>query len=175
MGDNMKEIIYNYDYLKKEEINRVVTRIKAVIVNSNDEILLCYSDNNYHLPGGHLEEGETLSEGLVREIEEETGVRIEKEEREPFLSIKYMNKDYPSEGVNTKSIANYYVVNYDLIPNLKSINLTEGEKNGNFELKYISRETILDVLEESLETCSRKAVVKDTIEAIKEYIKISTK
>lgn len=171
----MKEITYNYDCLKEEEINRVVIRLKAVIVNSNNEILLCYSSNNYHLPGGHLEEGETLEEGLVREIEEETGVKIEKKERMPFLSIKYMNKDYPSVGINTKSIANYYEVNYNLIPNLDNINLTEEEKEGNFELRYISKEVVLDILNECLNTCTRKAVVKDTIEAIKEYIKISTK
>jgi len=171
----MKEIIYNYDNLKEEDINRVVTRIKAVIVNSNNEILLCYSGNNYHLPGGHLEEGETLEEGLVRELEEETGVLMPKQEIFPFLCIKYLNKDYPSEGINTKSIANYYVVDYNLIPDLNNLNLTEEEKEGNFELRYIDKEKVLDVLLESLKTCSRKGIIEDTIEAIKEYIKISTK
>ena len=171
----MKEIIYNYDNLKEEDINRVVTRIKAVIVNSNNEVLLCYSNNNYHLPGGHLEEGETLEEGLVREIQEETGVLIPKEERIPFLRIEYMNKDYPSTGVNTKALANYYIVDYNLIPNLDNINLTEEEKESNFQLRYINKENVLDVLLESLKTCSRKGVIEDTIDAIKEYIKISTK
>lgn len=167
----MKEIIYNYNFLKEEDINRVVVRIKAVVENSNEEILLCYSSNNYHLPGGHLEEGETYEECLVREIKEETGIDIEKQERNPFLRITYFNKDYPSVGTNTKNIVNYYVVNNELIPNLDNTNLTEDEKQDDFKLVYISKNNVLDELKKSLNTCSRKAVLYDTIEAIKEYLK----
>lgn len=35
----MKEIIYNYDYLKDEDINEVVIRTKALIINSKNIIL----------------------------------------------------------------------------------------------------------------------------------------
>lgn len=167
----MKEIIYNYNNLKEEDINRFVTRMKAVIVNANDEILLCYSNGHYHLPGGHLEEGETFEECLVREIKEETGIDIPKKVRKPFLSIKYMNKDYPDVGINTKAIANYYVVDFELNPDLENVHLTDEEKAGNFELRYISKDKVLDVLGECLKVCVRKGVIEDTIEAIKEYLK----
>ena len=167
----MKEIIYNYNFLNEEDINRTVVRIKAVVENNNGEILLCYSDNNYHLPGGHLEEGESYEDCLVREIKEETGIDIDKKERNPYLRIVYFNKDYPSVGVNTKNIANYYVVNYELVPNLDNISLTEEEKENNFELRYIKKEDVLQVLQDSLDSCSRSAVLYDTIEAIKEYLK----
>jgi 8-oxo-dGTP pyrophosphatase MutT (NUDIX family) len=167
----MKEIIYNYNFLNEEDINRTVVRIKAVLENKNGEILLCYSCNNYHLPGGHLEEGESYEECLVREIKEETGIDIDQKERNPFLRIVYYNKDYPSAGTNTKNIVNYYVVNNELIPDLNNINLTEEEKEHGFELRYIKKEDVLRVLENSLETCSRRAVLYDTIEAIKEYLK----
>ena len=33
----LKTIIYNDDYLKKEDITRIVKRAKAVIINSKDE------------------------------------------------------------------------------------------------------------------------------------------
>lgn len=167
----MKEIIYNYENLNEEAVNRVSTRIKAVIVNSNNEILLCRTANNYHLPGGHLEEGETVNECLVREIKEETGIELSIVERKPFFSIKYFSKDYPTKGINTKSVANYYVVDTELKPNLDNISLTEEEKNGNFELQYININEVLKVLEDSLNVCTKVAVVEDTIEAVKEYIK----
>lgn len=38
----MKEIIYNEDNLKDSDINNVVERAKAIIVNSKGEILLGY-------------------------------------------------------------------------------------------------------------------------------------
>ena len=42
MGDKMKEIIYNEDNLNVNDINNVVERAKAIIVNSKGEILLGY-------------------------------------------------------------------------------------------------------------------------------------
>ena len=167
----MKEIIYNYNNLNDEDITRIVIRTKAIIENSNNEILLCHSNNNYHLPGGHLDEGETLEHCLVREIKEETGIDISEQKRNPFLRITYMNKDYPSSGVNTKSIVNYYVVKEEINPDYNYTNLTEDEKQHDFKLIYINKNKILEELEKSLETCTRKAVLYDTIEAVKEYLK----
>lgn len=167
----MREIIYNKDNLDENDINRVVIRMKAIIENSNGEILLCHSNNNYHLPGGHLDEGETFEECLVREIKEETGIDIPEEKRNPFLKIIYMNKDYPNEGTNTKSIVNYYVIKEEITPDYNSTKLTEEEKMHDFKLIYINKNEILQELEKSLEKCTRKAVLYDTIEAVKEYLK----
>ena len=54
----MKEILFNYDCLTKDDIDEVVVRVKGLIINDRDEITLCYSHNTYQFPGGHLEEGE---------------------------------------------------------------------------------------------------------------------
>lgn len=35
-----------------------------------------YEDGNYSLPAGHVDEGETLTHSLVREVKEEIGVNI---------------------------------------------------------------------------------------------------
>lgn len=166
----MSTIIYNKDNLEEKDINRISRRAKAVIKNSDNEILLACVNSNYHLPGGHLEENENFEECLVREIEEEIGALIPLEERTPILTITYYNKDYPSVGTNSKTVANYYEVCADIVPNLDNVNLTEDEKKGNFKLQYVKESEILDFLNNSLETCTKKAVVKDTIEAIKEYL-----
>lgn len=167
----MKTILYNYDNLTDNDINRVVRRAKILIINSNDEILFAHSNNNYFFVGGRVEENETFDEGIVRETKEETGIDLSLEKREPFFTITYMNKDYPSIGVNTKSVANYYLIKCDIKPDLSKVSLTYEEKTNNFKLVYIHKDKVLEELTNSLEICSNKNVVRDTIEVVKEYLK----
>ena len=92
----MKKIIYNSDNLKDKDIDEKTIRARGLIINSNNEILLCYSNglSHYEFPGGHLEENETLLNGLKREVYEETGIRVINKEIKPFISIKYYCKNY---------------------------------------------------------------------------------
>lgn len=166
------KVIYNYDSLYEEDVNNVVKRAKAII-NSKGKIAICYSHNNYFLLGGHVED-ETDAECLKREIKEEAGIDLNINVGEPFLSIIYYNKNYPEEGVNTKSIANYYVINEDFNIDKNNINLTEDEKEGNFEIRFFDKENILDVLNNSLASSTRKAVVRDTINALETYLRNTT-
>ena len=166
----MKSIIYNEDNLRDSDINRISRRAKAIIKNSNNEILLACVNDNYHLPGGHLEREESFDECLVRELKEELGVDIPFEKRTPIITITYYNRDYPNPGTNSKTVAHYYEVNYDITPNTDNISLTEDEKKGHFRLEYVKETEILDFLNESLNKCTKRGVVKDTIEAIKEYL-----
>ena len=165
-------IIYNDDSIKETEINRVVKRAKVVIENSNNEVLLCFCHNNYYLLGGHVDNDESDMECLHRELLEEAGVDINFNKLIPFVTIKYFIKDYPSDDVNSLYIANYYSYKMDLIPNLDNLNLTEDEKDGNFEIQYIHRDKVLNILNEALEFATRKNVVNDTIEVIEEYLKM---
>jgi len=167
----MKTIIYNNDNLKEEDINRNVRRGKVLIINSNDEILFVYSNNHYFLVGGRVEEGESFEECVVRETKEETGIDIKLENKNPIATITYMNQDYPSEGINTKTINKYYVLRCDTKPDMSKINLTDEEKSWNLELKYIHKDKALQILNESLKICEKKGTVKDTIEVVREYLK----
>ena len=56
----MKIIIHNKNNLKETDITEVVKRVKILIINSNNEILLGYSHNDYQFPSGHVEKGENL-------------------------------------------------------------------------------------------------------------------
>lgn len=93
--------------------------------------------------------------------------------KEAFLTIKYYCKDYSSKGVNTEYIAKYFCIKTDLKPNLNEINLTENEKEGMFELRYIHKNKVVEELEKSLNTCTKENVVKDTIKVIDKFLELS--
>ncbi|HVV09028.1 NUDIX domain-containing protein [Amycolatopsis sp.] len=59
--------------------NSIGVAVSAFTLNERGELLMIRRTDNdlYALPGGNLELGETLSEALVREVWEETGVTIE--------------------------------------------------------------------------------------------------
>ena len=166
-----KSIVYNDDKLKIEEVNRVVKRAKIVIENSNGEILLCFSNGHYFLLGGHKDSNETDVECLKREILEETGTSMELNNLKLLMRIKYFNRDYPDKGVNTYSIATYYYIKYDLEINKEQQNLTKEEIDGGFELRYIDKFKVIEELNNSLTSATRKRVVMDTIKVIEEYLK----
>lgn len=53
--------------------------VGAVILNSEDKVLICKSNKwnqQYVIPGGHIEAGEKMEETLVREVKEETGLEV---------------------------------------------------------------------------------------------------
>jgi 8-oxo-dGTP diphosphatase len=57
-------------------MERFNVRVGAYIFNSNKELLLLKNNRGkWGIAGGHIEKGEGLEEGLLREIEEETGIR----------------------------------------------------------------------------------------------------
>ena len=168
----MKEIIYNYDYLSEEDITEVVVRIKVLLIN-NENILLGNERSIYQFPGGHLEEGETFEECLKREIKEETGIDIENNEIEkPFMKVSYLNKDYPTKGVNRKSEIYYYAIKTSKTPNLEKVNYTDNEKAGNFRLEEVPLNKSVEVLKNNIDKNEKKKVITpDMIMAIEEYLK----
>ena len=167
----MESIIYNPNNLNESDINNIVRRAKLLIINSNDEILFANSINNdYFFVGGRVEENETFDECIVREMLEETGIEMPLENRIPFFTITYMTKDYPSKGINRKTVANYYVINCDIKPNLSNTNLTEEEKSWGFGLEYINKDKALEKISESLKICKNKNAVSDTLEALKAFL-----
>lgn len=165
----IKKIIYT-NLEENDKITKIIQREKLLIVNSKGEILLACMNNNYQLPGGHLEEKETEEECLYREIKEETGIEIPKQKRKPFMTISYETKDYPNIGDNTLYIANYYLMEEDIIPKVENTSFTQDEIDGNFKLEFIHKDRILGVLRKSISTCTRKKVVRDTINAIEAYL-----
>ena len=148
----MREIVMNVDNLREEDITDFTTKVKLLLVNSKDELLLGYSHHEYQFPGGTQEDGEALEDTVKRELMEETGIILTDEKINAFVKSLGYYKDWPCVGRNKKVEIYYYEVKTDEKPDFENIKLTEKEKDGNFTLRYVS----LDNVEKELENNVKK-------------------
>jgi ADP-ribose pyrophosphatase YjhB (NUDIX family) len=67
-----------YDDPNAPKANKIVPGASAVIVNDKGKILLQQRKDNslWALPGGKLEIGESITEAIIREVKEETGLDV---------------------------------------------------------------------------------------------------
>jgi ADP-ribose pyrophosphatase YjhB (NUDIX family) len=70
-----------YDDPNAPPANSLVPGGSAIVANEAGEILLHRRADNqlWSLPGGKIEIGETLAQAIIREVHEETGLRVEPE------------------------------------------------------------------------------------------------
>lgn len=169
----MKEILYNYDNLTLEQIDETIARTKGLIINSKNEITLGYSHKTYQFPGGHLEEGETLVECLLREIKEETGIEIKDAKIKPFEKITYYSKNYHNSGKNRCNEVYFFIIKSDAKFDMDNSKLDEWEKDGNFTVKTFPIENVEQVLIDSIpDNPINEVIVEEMLDVLKEYNKI---
>ena len=73
-------------------------RVVAGVLRTNGQMLLCHRrpdriswPNVWDFPGGHIYNGESSAEALVRELEEELGVQIEPPRSPPWMTLRAEN------------------------------------------------------------------------------------
>lgn len=137
----MIEIVkYNDDDLKDNEIDEVVTRVRAFIISSKNNMIVGYDEEGYQLLGGYIGAGEDIMQGLVNIIYNNSGILLDaKDTIEPFYEIRYYNKDYKGSGNNRLSDLIYFCVKTDKLPNFKKLKLTDKELSEKMPLEVIRR------------------------------------
>ncbi|MBS3741173.1 MAG: NUDIX domain-containing protein [Candidatus Cloacimonetes bacterium] len=116
--------------------------VGAVILNNQNEILLVKShkwDNNYVIPGGHIELGEKIEDALRREVKEETGLEIydikflglqqcifdkDFEKKKHFIFIDFVCKSNDDKVVLNEEHEDYIWIKIDEIDDLPMENFT---------------------------------------------------
>lgn len=147
----MEIILKGYKGKKILDYQKIVKRVKALIVSSDNKILLVNNYQDYQFPGGHMENNETYSEALKRELLEETGIdfTIEKD-IEPVLKLYRYYEEYHETKENTLLEINYFIIRSDKYIDIDNLNLTKEEENGDFSLTYISLFEFKRLLEENI-------------------------
>ncbi len=154
----MKVKIFNEENINTNSIKSKIVRVKALIINSKNEILL----------GEALEPGESLSAGLQREIKEETGLNIGLN-YEPFFLIKHFLKDNINSNHRLLEIY-YYTIFTDEPFNISESNLDIQEQAGNFHLFYIPLNKVSEILKESIgKNPVNKIIVEEMLLALAEW------
>jgi 8-oxo-dGTP diphosphatase len=80
---------------------QITSAVFALLVKDNAVLLLKrantgWMDGYYDFPAGHLESDETFQEGVVRELEEETGIVVDAEKAElVHIAQSYMEGGKP--------------------------------------------------------------------------------
>lgn len=70
-----------------QHIDESKTKSRAIILNTENQILLTKYAGVYMLPGGKVDEGESPDDAIYREIKEETGLEFPK--LQPLKKLKY--------------------------------------------------------------------------------------
>jgi len=80
-----------YDWQESPKDGEDLTYVAKAVMHRNGKILLLKNDQGWDLPGGHIKRNETLTQGLHREVFEETGLQII-DPRD--LNFKHNNKNF---------------------------------------------------------------------------------
>ena len=93
-----KSKLYYENYLN----NKCTKKVRGIILNEMGQILLLHSNkhNGYSIPGGTVEENESIKDTVIREVFEETGAEI--------IPIKIVGKYY-----HTSKNFNYDGITFD--------------------------------------------------------------
>ena len=77
---------------------KLITSIYLILIRDNKVFLLRrqntgYEDGKYSLPAGHLEDNESITKGLQREVKEEIGVHIDQKDMKLVHTMHRKEKD----------------------------------------------------------------------------------
>lgn len=124
------------------------TRIVLTGILKDDDLLLAVKRNEnddtfpgaWEFPGGHLEEGETIQEGLFRELKEELGISLD---AKPIIT------NYTDE-IKNKNDRLIHNIEIDFIINVKKEDINVTLSPEHTECKWLYKDS--DLLDEYIKS-----------------------
>ena len=142
------EITINEDNLQINEIHEFSSKARAILVDGNGKILIANYGNVILLPGGKVDDGETISTAITRELSEELGQIYNNDDLDFFVTLNYYQKEYPKrDGTfqNRLVQTHYFIGSYKNIQT-SSQRLTEKEQKGDFRLELVALDDLQNIV-----------------------------
>jgi len=142
------ELIINDDNLQNNEVQKRSLKVRAILVDENNKILIANYGNVILLPGGKVDAKETIYDAIIRELNEEIGQNYTKKELDYFITLNYYQKNYPKrEGIFENRLVqiHYFIGKYKEIKK-DVIKLTEKEQKDNLRLELVSLEELENII-----------------------------
>ena len=169
----MKTITINENGLLDCQINKRNSKSRAILVDGN-KILIANYGGVILLPGGSIEKGETETQAILRELQEETGITYEICDLRKIMMLKYYQPNYPTrdgETINRLITTYYYFGNFKGI-DLGSIQRTEQEKKAGFSLELLEFDEVLRRLDDTSDNPRKQFFNKEMREVLGIYKEI---
>lgn len=133
----------NYD--PKGNIGRRPS-VRGIIIK-DDKIAMMHSlrYDYYKLPGGGIDQGETLEETLVREVQEESGLVVKKDSIREFGYVKRIEKGKTDDIFVQENF--YFLCEAEEEPGQR--NLDDYEAYEEFTLEYVTPKQAISVNEQA--------------------------
>lgn len=140
----MAILIINKDDLRIDEVQAFQTKARAILVDKANRVLVANYGGVILLPGGSVDDEETIMQAIIRELQEEIGVEYIPDELELLTNIKYFQKNYPKRNgtFQNRLVETYYFVGKFKGVSEASKTLTAKEKKDKFQLELIPLETL---------------------------------
>lgn len=169
----MKVETINLNNLTMNDIQKQQHRVKVILLNSKDEVLLCRRNGVYNFIGGHIENGEGPLECAQREVREETGITIRLGNfNAPFYKLQCFEKNYYNLGLNYFTTIQFLDGRTDAQVDLSKRQLDENESKQIFTLEYIPYSKLRSTLEDNREIArgeKREFIIDEMLKVLDEY------
>lgn len=170
----MKTVVINENGLLDSQLDKKNSKSRAILVDGN-KILIANYGGVILLPGGSIDKGETETQAIFRELQEETGMAYKTQELRKLIILKYYQPNYPTrdgESINRLITTYYYYGKFKGI-DLSSIQRTEKEKKDSFSLELLEFDELHRRLDDASDNPRRQYFdreIKEVLNAYKEML-----
>jgi len=146
----MREL-HTFDLHNDEGLIKTTSRValRAIIIQ-NGKLAMIQSNtfNECKFPGGGLEEGETHTMCLIREVQEEAGLIVIPSSIQPYGSIREKRKSTYDDPCIFEMTSYYYVAHVE--SKIHPLNLDHYEKEYGYHMVWLSLDEAISINEKAM-------------------------